>query len=127
MPGAAGRADDPERNVGLDREVRYRIYQEGAQGLVDARGVQPLANWVEDGNIYCVMHAPDEDAFRLHHADRDLFSADVHPLRGLLGRRPLSPVEEQIVRSAIVALWHERAADHPGSSPWLLLPRRSGL
>jgi hypothetical protein len=42
------------------------------RGIADEHGVQPLAHWVTDGVIYCVVQAPNEEAFCRHHADRGL-------------------------------------------------------
>ena len=81
------------------------MHQETLRGIVDQHGAQPLAHWVTDRVIYCVMQAPNEEAFCRHHAERGLACDGLHPIPGLRGSHPLSAEEAQLVRAVLTDLW----------------------
>jgi (2Fe-2S) ferredoxin len=85
--------------------VQHQMHQEAMRGSVDQHGVQPLAHWVTDGVIYCVVQAPDAEAFCQHHAERGLPCDELHPIPGLHGSHPLSADETQLVRAVLTDLW----------------------
>jgi hypothetical protein len=84
---------------------RQQMQREALCGIVDAHGVQPLAHWVTDGVIYCIVQAPDQGAVCQHHAERGLACDHLHPIAGLRGSHPLSTEETEIVRSVLADLW----------------------
>ncbi len=47
-------------------EVRRQLRNQALHGLVDPGGAKPLAHWIEDGLIYCVLDAPDQTAVCVH-------------------------------------------------------------
>ena len=85
--------------------VQRQMEHEARHGTIDEHGVQPLAHWVTDGVIYCVVQAPDQEAFCRHHADYGLPCDELHPITGLRGGHPLSADETQLVRTALADLW----------------------
>jgi hypothetical protein len=85
--------------------VHHQLHSEALRGIVDQHGAQPLAHWVTDGVIYCIMQAPDQEAFCRHHADHGLPCDELHPITGLRGSHPLSADETQLVRAALADLW----------------------
>jgi hypothetical protein len=85
--------------------VQRQMEREALHGIVDAHGVQPLAYWVTDGVIYCIVQAPDEEAVCRHHADHGLRCDELHPIPWLRGSHPLSADETQLVRTALADLW----------------------
>ena len=87
------------------RAVQHQMHQEAMRGSVDQHGAQPLAHWVTDGVIYCVVQAPDERAFCQHHTERGLPCDNVHLVAGLRGSHPLSADETQLVRAVLADLW----------------------
>ena len=89
----------------IPRPVQQQMHREAREGVVDRHGAQALAHWVSDGVIYCIVYAPDEEAFRQHHADHGLACHKVHQISGLGGRHPLLWHEMDIVRGALGALW----------------------
>jgi hypothetical protein len=88
----------------IPRAVQRQMQREVLRGSVDERRAQPLAHWITDGVIYCVMHAPSKEAVRRHHAERGLPCDDLRPVTGLHGSHPLSAGEAQLVRAAL-DLW----------------------
>ena len=84
--------------------VRHQLHLEAVYGLVDEHGAQPLAHWLSDGVIYCMVRAPSQEAFCRHHAERGLPCDDLHPVMGLRESRRLSQREMRIVRATIAAL-----------------------
>jgi Protein of unknown function (DUF4242) len=87
-------------------ETRHRLRREAMHGLVDPSGTKPLAHWIEDGVIYCVLQAPDRTAVCAHHAHLGLSCDDVHPMTDLHEIRPTSREDQAVVRAAIDRLWH---------------------
>jgi hypothetical protein len=89
----------------VPRAVQHQLRREAAQGLVDPHGAQPLAHWLTDGVLYCVMQAPSQGAVCQHHAEHGLPCDDLHPIAGLRGSHPLSAAELQRVHALIAELW----------------------
>ena len=85
--------------------VQQQMQRESLRGGVDEHGAQPLAHWVTDGVIYCIVQAPNPDAFCEHHAERGLPCDNVHPIDGLRGSHPLVAEDAQIVQGVLAALW----------------------
>ena len=69
----------------MPRAVRYQMHLEAVDGLVDPSGTLPLAHWIEDGALYCLLQAPDAQAVCAYHAARGLGCDDLHPIAGLHG------------------------------------------
>ena len=92
--------------VDVPSAVRQQMHLEAVHGLVDPSGTVPLSYWIEDGYIYCVVRAPDEQAVCKHHAERGLACDELHSLPGLQGSRPLSGDDNRTVRTRIAQLWH---------------------
>lgn len=55
--------------------------REGATDQFGVRQVELFHN--EDGQVYCLLDAPDEDAVRNHHAALGVSCGDVHQVRSL--------------------------------------------
>ena len=89
----------------IPRAVQHQLHREALRGLVDPHGAQPLAQWVTDRVIYCVMRTPDGEAFCRHHAERGLACDELHAIPGLRGTHPLSADETQLVRAVLAELW----------------------
>ena len=85
--------------------VRHQLHLEAVYGLIDEHGAQPLAHWLSDGVIYCVMRAPSREAFCRHHAARGVPCDDLHLVMGLRERHPPSPRETRIAQATIAKLW----------------------
>jgi hypothetical protein len=96
---------DCHRFADVSRAVRQEMHLEAVWSLVDQHGVQPLAHWLTNGVIYCVVQAPSDEAVCQHHADHGLSCDDLHGIVGLRGRRPLLATEIEILRAAIAELW----------------------
>jgi hypothetical protein len=85
--------------------VQQQMHSEAIRGIVDEHGAQPLAHWVTDGVIYCVVQAPTQHAFCRHHAERGLPCDNVHAVEGLRGSHPLVAEETEVVRAVLTDLW----------------------
>jgi hypothetical protein len=109
---------DRHQMAAVPRATQQQLYSEAVHGLVDASGTKPLANWIEDGIIYCILVAPADDAVCQHHAARGLDCDDVHLMTELREMRRPSREDQAVVRAAIDALWHP---DGPTVTP--LRPR----
>ena len=94
------------RLVTVPRSVQQQMRRESEQGLVEPSGFVPLAHWVEDGVIYCLMQAPDYEAICVHHVRRGLACDDVHLIAALAESRAVSREDQAVVRAAIDSLWH---------------------
>ena len=101
---------DRHRFADVSRAVRQEMHLEAVWGLVDQHGAQPLAHWLTNGVLYCIVQASSREACCRHHADHGLACDDLHRILGLRGWRPLLAAETEIVRAAIAALW-------PGDQP----------
>ena len=102
--------------------IQRQMPREALRGILDQHGVQPLAHWVTDGVIYCVVQAPDKEASCQHHAERGLACDELRPITGLRGSRPLSGEETKRVRT-IINFWPTdgAAAWGRGRQPVLLM------
>ena len=100
----------------IPRATRNQLHVEATHALTDVSGARPLGHWIEDGVIYCILEAPDEEAVCRHHQARSLSCDDVHRLPGLRELRPTSREDQAVVRAAIHALWH---ANPPPGAPVL--------
>jgi hypothetical protein len=90
----------------VPRATQRQIHSEAVHGLIDSSGTRPLANWIDDRLIYCILVAPDRDAVCQHHIARGLACDDLQPVPELREIRPTSEEDQAIVRSTIDALWH---------------------
>ena len=116
----------------IPKPVQQQMHREALRGSVDRHGVQPLAHWVTDGVIYCVVHASNPDAFCRHHSDRGLTCDNVHPIEGLRGSHPLRAEETEVVRAVLANLWpagcwRPSANAGQGSAPDLQVACKSRL
>jgi hypothetical protein len=96
-----------DRHVLADvpRATQQQMHREAAYRAVDRYGAQPMAHWVTDGVIYCIIRAPDEQALRKHHADHGLACNDVHRIASLRGDQPLGQEEMDAIRGTLGTLW----------------------
>ncbi|MBV8718546.1 MAG: DUF4242 domain-containing protein, partial [Chloroflexi bacterium] len=67
-----------------------QLQLEAQHEIPSSSGALPLGNWVEDGTIYCLLDAADEEAVCRHHRERGVRCEDLHPLSGISGIQPLS-------------------------------------
>jgi hypothetical protein len=68
----------------LSTEAIEQIRQEAKQAKSDDFGVQQVELFHNhDGNVYCLLEAPDADAVRKHHEALGLPCGDVHEVSGL--------------------------------------------
>ena len=86
--------------------VRRRLHVGARQKTIDPHGVRPVASWMEDGAIFCIVEAPDEDAVCGHHTELGLPCDDVHLIDDLQQLSPLTEQDQAMVRAAIARLWH---------------------
>jgi hypothetical protein len=94
----------------IETAVRRQLQFEAQHGIRDASGTLPLGHWVEDGSIYCLLEAPDEDAVCRHHRARGVRCDELHALVGVNGSRPLSGSDRAVIKAAIERFWHAPAA-----------------
>jgi uncharacterized protein DUF4242 len=97
---------DRHRIADIDPAVRHQLQLEAEHGIRDVSGSMPIGHWVEDGTIYCLIDAPDEDACCQHHRDRGLSCDELHRLDGISLSRPLSGRDRLAIMAAIKHLWH---------------------
>jgi hypothetical protein len=90
----------------VDRDMRHQVHLEALNGLRDRNGTLPLAHWIDDQAVYCILEAPDAQAVCDHHHRRGMGCSDLHPIAGLSGRRPLTGADVARVRAAIARIWH---------------------
>jgi hypothetical protein len=68
----------------LSTEAIEQIRQEAKEAKSDDFGVQQVELFHNhDGNVYCLLEAPDADAVRKHHEALGLPCGDVHEVSGL--------------------------------------------
>jgi hypothetical protein len=101
---------DRHRVTDIDPAVRYQMQIEAQQRIRDASGATPLSHWIEDGTIYCVLHATDEQAVCSHHRERGLDCDDMHEMRGMSGKVPLTDMDRRVIVDTIKHLWHAQAS-----------------
>lgn len=90
----------------VDPAVRHQMHLDTLEGVRDASGTLPLAHWIEEGAMYCLVEAPSERAMCAHHTARGLACDDVHEIRGISGGRPLTGIDKALVLAEIARLWH---------------------
>src|SRR5215210_2989300 len=90
--------------------IQRRLHSEVALGVIDPSGLKPLAHWIEDRLLYCVLMAPDHEAVCEHHKARGLDCDDVHPMTELQEVRPTSREDQAVVRGTIDAVWHSQTS-----------------
>ena len=81
--------------------VQHQIHGEATRGVVDQHGAQPLAHWVIDGVIDCIVQAPSEEAVCQHHAARGWRATSFTRSRGCAAATP----SQQKRRSSCVPHW----------------------
>lgn len=68
----------------LPEAMIEKISDEARAGVTDAHGVRQLELFHNDeGKVYCLLEAPDEEAVRAHHADLGAPCGDVHQVDGI--------------------------------------------
>ena len=88
---------------GVALEVFGCMIQEPEQPHVDAHGARVLGHWIGGQHLYCVLQAPDADAFRQHHTTRGLPCDEIRELDGLDESR--SGCRDQLIRAALARFW----------------------
>ena len=69
----------------LPPEAVAQIGQGARDGVSDEFGVRQVELFHnEQGKVYCLLDAPDEDAVRKHHAALDVPCGEVHQVSSLL-------------------------------------------
>jgi hypothetical protein len=69
----------------LPQEAVDAIAQGTKNGDVDEFGVRQVELYHNpDGQVYCLLEAPDAEAVRKHHAALNVPCGDVHPVSGVL-------------------------------------------
>lgn len=69
----------------LPAEAIASIAEGTRAGTKDEFGVRQIELYHNDqGQVYCLLEAPDEEAVRKHHAALGVTCSDVHPVEGLL-------------------------------------------
>jgi hypothetical protein len=69
----------------LPDDAVQQITREAKDHKVDAFGVRQIELFHNsDGNVYCLLEAPDADAVRSHHAALGVPCGDVHEVSGIL-------------------------------------------
>ncbi len=68
----------------LPSEAIETIAQGARERSADVHGVRQVDLYYnEDGKVYCLLEAPDEEAVRRHHADLDVSCGAVHPVASI--------------------------------------------
>jgi hypothetical protein len=76
---------DYHDDLKLPDEAIQQITQETKDGKADQFGVRQVELFHNpEGNVYCLLEAPDADAVRSHHAALGVPCGDVHEVSGLL-------------------------------------------
>ena len=76
---------DYHDDLKLPPEAVDQIAQATREGATDEFGVRQVELYHNaDGNVYCLLEGPDEDAIRQHHAALNVPCGDVHKVNGLL-------------------------------------------
>ena len=69
----------------LPAEAIVQITQDTKNGTTDEFGVCQVELFHnQDGQVYCLLEAPDADAVRHHHEALGIACGDVHEVTGLL-------------------------------------------
>jgi hypothetical protein len=96
---------DRHRIGDMQPGVRYQLQLEAQHCVRDVSGALPVGHWVEDGTIYCVLDADDEDQCCQHHRARGLSCDDLRRLDGISLSRPLSGKDRLSIMAAIEQLF----------------------
>jgi (2Fe-2S) ferredoxin len=86
--------------------VRDQLVLEALHQVRNSHGVKPVAHWLEDGVIYCIVEAADVEAVCQHHAQRGLRCDDLHLISGVSVQQPISAADRAALSAAIDAIWH---------------------
>ncbi len=69
----------------LPDEAIQQITDDARAGKTDEFGVRQVELFHNpDGQVYCLLEAPDAEAVRKHHAALGVPCGDVHPVQGIL-------------------------------------------
>ena len=71
---------DSHPAASVPRYVLLAMVSEDRGRLTDEHGVRSLGHWAGDGSVHCVLQAPDAEAVRRYHADRQLRCEDLRLL-----------------------------------------------
>jgi Protein of unknown function (DUF4242) len=76
---------DYHDDLQLPQEAIEQIAQGTREGATDEFGVRQLELYHNaDGNVYCLLEGPDEEAIRKHHQALNVPCGDVHRVDSLL-------------------------------------------
>lgn len=76
---------DYHADLKLPQEAIDAITQGTKEGAVDEFGVRQVELYHNpDGQVYCLLEAPDAESVRKHHAALNVPCGDVHPVSGVL-------------------------------------------
>ena len=75
---------DFHQDLKLPAEAIAQIAEDTRNGTADELGVRQVEFYHNaDGQVYCLLDGPDEDAIRKHHAALGVPCADVHQVDSL--------------------------------------------
>jgi hypothetical protein len=75
---------DFHADLKLPQEAINGIAAGAAKGEKDEFGVRQVELYHNaNGQVYCLLEAPDEDAVRKHHAALGVDCGEVHPVKGI--------------------------------------------
>jgi Protein of unknown function (DUF4242) len=75
---------DYHEDLKLPDEAIAQIADDSRQQRADEFGVRQIELYHNaQGNVYCLLEAPDEDAVRKHHAALGVGCGDVHRVDGI--------------------------------------------
>ena len=75
---------DFHEDLKLPAEAIAQIAEDTRNGTADEFGVRQVQLYHNaDGQVYCLLDGPDEDAVRKHHAALGVSCGDVHRVDGL--------------------------------------------
>jgi hypothetical protein len=76
---------DFHEDLKLPQEAIDEIASGAREGQSDKHGVRQVDLFYNDeGRVYCLLEAPDEDAVRAHHADLNVPCGEVHPVSSIM-------------------------------------------
>jgi Protein of unknown function (DUF4242) len=90
----------------VEAAVRHQMHLEAVEGIRDTSGTLPLGHWIEEGAMYCLLDAPNQQAVCEHHVARGVRCENLHEIAGLTGGHPLTGIDKAIVLAEIARLWH---------------------
>jgi len=75
---------DYHEDLKLPPEAIEQIADDARNGKADEFGVRQIDLYYnDDGKVYCLLDAPDEEAIRRHHAALGVPCGDIHHVTGL--------------------------------------------